>query len=223
MNITHAMILAAGRGQRMSPITDKIPKPLIDVAGKPLLAYHLEKLSDLGIKCVTINHAWLGEQICDYVGDGSQFGVDVKYSAEQPALETAGGIAKALPLLGEKPFLVINGDVWTDFKLSQIKPLEDDDFAHLVMVSNPEHNIQGDFSLEHDRVLNEEGLQKLTFSGIAIYRPSFFEHVPQAPEPLAPWIRHWIKKGKVSGQHYPGNWCDVGTPQRLELLEQELS
>lgn len=223
MSITHAMILAAGRGQRMSPLTDNIPKPLINVMGKPLIAYHLDRLYCAGVRNVVINHAWLGQQICDYVGNGSDFGLNVTYSAELPALETAGGIAKALPMLGEQPFIVINADIWTDFELSQLLPLNTDDLAHLVMVSNPEHNNKGDFNLQHGRVTNQAPDQKLTFCGISVYRPSFFANVPIKPEPLAPWLRYWIEQGKISGQHYQGRWCDVGTPQRLESLEQELS
>ena len=157
------------------------------------------------------------------MGDGSQFGVRVTYSAESPALETAGGIAKALPMLGQDPFLVVNGDVWTDFDLSSLKPLRTESLAHLVMVSNPEHNREGDFSLKEGSVVDEPSLARLTFSGIAVYRPDFFSNVPIQPEPLAPWLKHWIAKGRVSGQHYHGKWCDVGTPARLQSLEQELS
>jgi MurNAc alpha-1-phosphate uridylyltransferase len=221
--ITHAMILAAGRGQRMSPITDRIPKPLISVRGKSLIAYHLERIANAGIQNVVINHAWLGKQICNYVGDGNRFGLNVEYSAEQPALETAGGIAKALPLLGKAPFVVINADIWTDFNLSQLPSLREGDVGHLVMVPNPEHNEHGDFSLQNNRISDGAASERLTFSGISVYRPNFFANVPVRSEPLAPWLRYWMEQGKVSGQYYQGHWCDVGTPQRLESLEQELS
>jgi MurNAc alpha-1-phosphate uridylyltransferase len=223
VTISHAMILAAGRGQRMSPITDKIPKPMINVAGKPLIAYHLERLAAFGIDNVVINHAWLGYQICDYVSDGADFGLKVEYSAEETALETAGGIAKALPLLGGGSFLVINADIWTDFNLSDLKPLDAHDVAHLVMVDNPEHNVDGDFGLSGMRISNELPRHKLTFSGISVYQSRFFDNVPIQTEPLAPWLSYWIGQGKVSGQHFQGRWSDVGTPQRLETLEKELS
>ncbi|TDF38654.1 nucleotidyltransferase family protein [Alteromonadaceae bacterium M269] len=219
------MILAAGRGQRMSPLTDTKPKPMIEVAGKPLIAYHLERLASLNIRHVVINHAWLGEQICQYVGDGSQWGLNVSFSSEAPALETAGGIAKALPELGSEPFIVINADIWTDFDLDILAKTElrQEDKAHLILVDNPEHHPKGDFSLANGRVLEFKDGESYTFSGMAIYRREFFESVPVRPEPLAPWLKHWIAEGKVSGKHYQGKWCDVGTPQRLNTLNEELS
>lgn len=223
-----AMILAAGRGQRMRPLTDHTPKPLLAVNGQPLIVWHIKRLAAVGIVDLVINHAWLGEKIEQTLGDGTQWGVQIQYSAESPALETAGGIAKALPLLGTEPFLVINGDIWCDWPLQNAKHLAHqlgqcpDTLAHLLLVDNPAHNPQGDFALSGGRVLTQ-GEHKLTFAGIGIYRPALFDELdPTLPAPLAPLLRQAMTNGAVRGEHHQGRWIDVGTPERLEALSQAL-
>ncbi|RTL51443.1 MAG: nucleotidyltransferase family protein [Rhodocyclaceae bacterium] len=218
------MVLAAGRGERMRPLTDHTPKPLLPVGGRPLIAWHLERLAAAGFTEVVINHAHLGQQIEDTLGDGSRFGLAITYSAEPPgALETAGGIVKALPLLGDKPFLVINGDIFCDWNVTAARnALAGDDLAHLVLVPNPGHNEKGDFALADSRV-NSEGRPSFTFAGIGIYRPQLFaELVVGQPAKLAPLLRKAMNAGKVSGELHDGRWVDVGTPQRLAELDQEL-
>jgi len=210
---TVAMILAAGRGERMRPLTDHTPKPLLTVHDKPLIVWHIERLKKAGITQLVINHAHLGEQIEHALGDGSSFGVSIAYSPEETALETGGGIARALPLLGEQPFLVVNGDVWTDIDYSA-HALDEDDLAHLVMVSNPSHNPKGDFVLNNGRVA-AEGADKLTFSGIGFYQPRLFAGQSEERFPLAPLLRNAMSQNKVSGLHHQGVWTDVGTPERL--------
>lgn len=230
-----AMILAAGRGERMRPLTDKTPKPLLQVAGKALIEYHLEQLSTLGVTEVVINHAWLGEQIPVALGDGSRYGLKIHYSDESNgALETAGGIIKALPLLcgdasesgrDNAPFLVINGDVFISPHLSQIPSLAENKLAHLWLVENPEHNLSGDFSLLDNQVNNissQAANVTYTFSGIALYRPEFFlGQQAQAKLPLAPMLRQAIENQVISGEVLTSQWTDVGTPQRLEHLNQQ--
>ncbi|GAB2180150.1 nucleotidyltransferase family protein [Denitratisoma sp. agr-D3] len=219
-----AMVLAAGRGERMRPLTDHTPKPLLAVGGKPLIVWHLERLAAAGFKEVVINHAHLGQQIEDALGNGSQFGLALHYSAEPPgALETAGGIVQALPLLGDAPFLVINGDIFCDWDVGAAQTvLAGDDLAHLVLVSNPDHHPGGDFALRHGRVEDGDG-PRLTFAGIGVYRPSLFAGlVAGQPAKLAPLLRAAMKAGKVSGQWHPGRWVDVGTPQRLDDLDRLL-
>lgn len=223
----HAMILAAGRGERMRPLTDATPKPLLQVRGKPLIVWHVERLAQAGFRHIVINHAHLGVMIETALGDGSRFGVSIRYSPEQEALETAGGIANALPLLGPQPFVVVNGDIFTDYNFSGLpvhleklaqpgEPL----LAHLVLVDNPEHNPKGDFSLERERVGQMGRL--LTFSGIAAYQPKLFNSiVPGSKAQLAPLLRNAMVSGQVSGEYYAGNWTDVGTPQRLAQLNQD--
>jgi MurNAc alpha-1-phosphate uridylyltransferase len=220
------MLLAAGRGERMRPLTDTQPKPLLEVGGKPLIVWHIERLARAGLKALVINHAYLGEQIQRSLGDGSQLSVSIEYSAEASALETAGGIANALHLLGDTPFAVINADIYCDYDFAQLPALaatlnKNNDLAHLVLVDNPEQHPHGDFGLDHGRVT--DAAPKLTFSGIGIYSPVLFQHItPGTIAPLAPLLRTQIAAGKVSGEHYNGRWIDVGTPQRLQQLDNEL-
>jgi len=218
-----AMILAAGKGERMRPLTETTPKPLLQVGGKRLIEYHLERLASHGFQDIVINTGWLGDQIPETLGDGSAYGLNIHYSHERSEpLETAGGIAHALHLLGPEPFLVINGDIWCDYE-------PDADFdpghvnAHLILVTNPEHNLAGDFAIEQGKVLNE-GEQKLTFSGIAYYRPEFFKgQNTNQPSALAPILRKAANEGLVSGEKFEGIWLDIGTPQRLQELDTALS
>ena len=222
-----AMILAAGHGERMRPLTDHTPKPLLKVGGKPLIVWHIENLKNAGFSDIVINIAWLGDQIPAALGDGSSFGVNLYYSDEQAegALETAGGIIKALPLLyaesGDEPFLVVNGDVWCSFPYTNNSPLQGDDLAHLVLVNNPEHNLKGDFALKDSR-LSEFGENKYTFSGIGYYHPDLFAGLDQGKRPLAPLLREKMSEGKISGELFSGDWRDIGTPERLEELNKLL-
>lgn len=216
-----AMILAAGRGERMRPLTDHTPKPLLKVGGKPLIAWHLERLAEAGYKDIIINHAHLGSQIEAALGNGAVWGVSIKYSPEKVALETAGGIANAMPLLGDAPFLVVNGDVFTDIDFSALK-LKSPDVAHLVMVDNPPQHANGDFVLQHDR-LSAEGSGKLTFSGVGIYAPSLFAGIVRGEAAkLAPLLKDAMVRGLVSGSHHQGEWHDIGTPERLQALDSQL-
>jgi len=217
-----AMILAAGRGERMRPLTDQTPKPLLEVGGKPLIQYHIEALRDAGFRELVVNHAHLGNQIVGRLGDGAQFGVHIDYSAEpEGALETGGGIKQALPLLGEQPFLVINGDIWTDYPYQQLYR-EPEGLAHLVLIDNPAHNPEGDFQLQGRR-LTAAGKGKLTFSGIGVYQPDLFTDSPVGAFPLVPLLRGAMQAGKVSGEYFQGRWLDIGTPQRLAELNRELA
>lgn len=218
-----AMILAAGRGERMRPLTDSTPKPLLEVGGKPLIVWHLERLAQAGFHDVVINHAHLGKQIEARLGNGAQWGLSIEYSAEGTALETAGGIAKALPLLGSEPFLVVNGDTFTDIDFATLpQVLSGDRLAFLVLVDNPPQHPVGDFVLSDGLVL-PEGAPRLTFSGTAVYRPELFADVPRGqPAKLAPLLREAIAAGKVSAMHHRGIWHDIGTPQRLHELDQHL-
>lgn len=218
-----AMILAAGFGKRMRPLTDTTPKPLLPVAGKPLIVYHIEKLAAIGVRDLVINHAYLGEKIEAALGDGSAFGVRIQYSPEGQPLNTGAGIARALPLLGADPFIVTNGDVWTDYDYGQLldRPV---DRAHLVLVANPEHNLQGDFALlRSGRVVadrdNPRG-EGLTYSGISVLHPKLFAFTPSGPFPLREPLIEAMHEGQVTGEHFTGEWTDVGTPQRLHALEQ---
>ena len=216
-----AMILAAGKGERMRPLTDHTPKPLLQVGGKPLIVWHLERLAAAGFKDVVINHAHLGEQIEVALGDGSQWGVHIQYSPEKVALETAGGIANAMPLLGNAPFLVVNGDVFTDIDFGTLK-LATPNLAHLVMVNNPPQHIAGDFTLCNGK-LSVDGADKLTFSGVGIYQPSLFAEVKRGePAKLAPLLKAAMTQGLVSGSHHEGAWHDIGTPERLQALDSQL-
>lgn len=219
-----AMILAAGLGTRMRPLTDHCPKPLLPVAGKPLIVYQIERLKAAGITELVINISHLAEQIEQALGDGSRWGVSIHYSVEPQPLETAGGIVQALPLLtrdqcGDQPFLVVNGDVWCELPLEQL-PDSIEGSVHLLMVNNPDHHPEGDFALEHGRI-QLTGAKK-TFAGISLLRPSLFDGCPAGVRPLAPLLIRAIEQGRASGQCWDGFWLDVGTPQRLALLEQRL-
>jgi MurNAc alpha-1-phosphate uridylyltransferase len=218
-----AMILAAGRGVRMRPLTDTTPKSLLAVGGKPLIAWQLEKLARAGFAEVVINHAHLGHLIEAALGDGSRFGLSIRYSAESEALETAGGVALALPLLGAEPFLLINADIYSDYDYFMLHGLLlADRLAHLVLVDNPPQHPRGDFALEDGRV-REAGGRMLTFSGIGVYAPRLFGGIPPGSKvPLAPLLRKAMGADRVSGEHYRGRWHDVGTAERLQALELEL-
>lgn len=225
------MILAAGRGERMRPLTDHTPKPLLSVGGKPLIGWHLERLRAAGFRHVVINHAHLGAQIETTLGDGAAFGVGIDYSREASALETAGGIATALPLIRGEAFAVVNGDIYTDYDFGRlVEPLArlaaGDDEAHLVMVDNPPQHPQGDFVLDGGRVKSGEQAAespRLTFSGIGVYRRALFVDLRAGERaPLAPLLRRAMDAGRVSGEHYTGRWTDVGTPARLAVLDEEL-
>ena len=219
-----AMLLAAGRGERMRPLTDLTPKPLLQVGGKPLIVWHIERLVDAGITDIVINHAHLGKKIEQALGDGSRFGATIRYSDEGTALETAGGIAFALQLLGEQPFAVVNGDIWCDYDFARLSGLAANmrqDNAHLVLVNNPPQHPHGDFGLRDGRVTDSG--PKLTFSGIGLYRPELFMHIPRGSKaPLAPLLREQIAAGWVSGEYHRGLWFDVGTPQRLAELDMQV-
>ncbi len=216
-----AMILAAGRGERLRPLTDETPKPLIKVAGKSLIEYHLNNLAKAGFKEVIINTAWLADKIHTELGDGSNYGVSIHYSDEGEALETAGGIIKALPVLGEEPFLVVNGDIYTDFNFSSIKPLQTETQAHLILVDNPEHHTNGDFAISDDNLCNQ-GEVKYTFSGIGLYSPKFFSESAKGIIPLAPMLRKKADEKLITAQHYSGFWTDVGTIERLQVVKNKL-
>jgi len=214
-----AMILAAGRGERMRPLTDHTPKPLLPVGGKPLLQWHVEALVAAGVREIVINHAWLGGQIEAALGDGRALGAAIRYSPEgDNALETGGGIFQALPLLGDAPFVVVNADIVTDYPFARL-PAAPAGLAHLVLVPNPDHHPQGDFYLEHGRV-EAEGAPRFTYSGIGVYRPELFRGQQSGRFPLAPLLRRAMGMGQVSGEFYSGAWLDVGTPERLRQAEQ---
>lgn len=217
------MILAAGRGERMRPLTDHTPKPLLQVGGKPLIVWHLEHLANAGFREVVINHAHLGKQIEDALGNGSQWGLSIVYSPEAVALETAGGIVKALPFLGDAPFLVVNADIFTDIDFARLRNvLQGQELAHLVMIDNPPQHPEGDFVYSAGRI-KLEGASMLTFSGVAVYSPRMFAGLPDdVPTKLAPLLRQAIEKGEVGGEYHHGIWHDVGTPQRLAVLNQML-
>ncbi len=218
---TQAMILAAGRGERMRPLTNTTPKPLLNVGGKPLIQYHLEALTKAGFTHLVINHAHLGRQIEESLGDGGRWGLSITYSPEpEGALETGGGIFNALPLLGDAPFLVINGDIWTECDFSEVR-CGAAELAHLLLVPNPEHNSRGDFLLHNGMLSSGEG-ERLTFSGIGLYRPELFAQCSGGSFPLTPLLRAAITEGRVSGERLNGGWVDVGTPQRLQKLDRSL-
>ncbi len=216
-----AMILAAGRGERLRPLTDEMPKPLLEVGGKPLIAWHLQRLARAGYSEVVINLSWLGEMIIDVLGDGSAYGLRVSYSDEGgQALETGGGIRNALPLLGDAPFLVINGDVFSDYPLDRPR-LAPGCLAHLVLVPNPAHHPEGDFGLQGGLVTSEPPLG--TFSGIGVYHPSLFDGIRARIFPLAPLLVKAIARASVSGEVWPGVWEDVGAPDRYAALARKLA
>lgn len=216
-----AIILAAGRGERLRPLTDSLPKPLLRVHGKALIMHHLERLRDAGITQVVVNTSWLAEKIHAALGDGSRWGVHVNFSYEglEP-LETGGGILKAMPLLGREPFLVVNGDIFTDFPFENLKhSLKQDDLAHLVMVSNPAHHHQGDFHLSPIGHLRLEGEPKLTYSGIGVYKADFFKECRAGKFKLVPLMESAMAVEALSGESYDGLWSDVGSPESLESLK----
>lgn len=216
-----AMILAAGRGERMRPLTDRTPKPLLEVGGDKLIERHVRGLAGAGYTRIVINLSWLGSQIRQAIGNGQRYGVDVHYSDEGPtALETAGGIFKALPMLGREPFLAVNGDIWTDHPML-IAPLAADADAHLVLVPNPPQHARGDFTLEGGRVA-EGKTDRYTYSGIGLYRREFFAGCTPGKFPLLPLLRRAIEAGRLTGEVYHGGWHDVGTPERLAALDSEL-
>lgn len=217
-----AMILAAGKGERLRPLTLHTPKPLVRAGGVPLIEYHLRAIRSAGIDDVVINHAWLGQQIEDYVGDGRRWGLNIRYSPEGEPLETGGGIFRALPLLGDEPFLVVNGDIWVDFDFGSLtKPLEG--LAHLVLVDNPPHHPGGDFALVDGQVQDNAAQPRLTYSGIAVLHPQLFAGCTEGAFKLAPLLRDAMAKGRVTGERFAGRWVDVGTHERLAEVEQILA
>jgi MurNAc alpha-1-phosphate uridylyltransferase len=216
-----AMVLAAGRGERMRPITDKLPKPLVPVAGKPLIVYHLERLAAAGVRDVVVNLSWLGERIRAALGDGGEYGLSISYSEEGPVpLETGGGIFKALPLLGPGPFLVVNGDTWSDIDYSHLA-LEDGANGRIVLVPNPTHNLRGDFGVEGDFVVDRP-TDRFTYSGVGVYRPEFFDGCSPGRFPMLPLLKRAIAARVLRGELHGGEWCDVGTPERLAALDAEV-
>jgi MurNAc alpha-1-phosphate uridylyltransferase len=236
-----AMVLAAGRGERMRPLTLDRPKPLLEVAGLPLIGHHLHALAMAGFRDVVVNLSWLGDQIREELGDGSRYNVRIEYSDEGPEpLETGGGIFRALPLLGPSPFLVLNADVWTDYPYAKLRELlRPDDLAQLVLVANPGHNPRGDFVLRAGRVIDDTHMpgkvggrvdegetdregERLTFSGVGVYRPELFSGCQDGVFKLAPLIRSAAREGRVGGELHDGEWMDIGTPERLSELDRRL-
>jgi MurNAc alpha-1-phosphate uridylyltransferase len=215
-----AMILAAGRGERLRPLTDELPKPLVEIAGKPLIEFHLEALAAAGFREVVINQGHLGDLLPDALGDGSRWGITIHWSDEQPeALETGGGIFKALPLLGSAPFLVINGDLWTDYPFARLRAVKCD-WAHLVMVPNPAHNPDGDFALSGARI-RDTGDRKLTFSGMAVYNPRLFDDCQPGKFSVVPLVRSAMENHLVTGEVFRGGWNDIGTLERLDAARKK--
>lgn len=220
-----AMLLAAGKGERMRPLTLETPKPLLTIAGKPLIEYHIEALVAAGIKNMVINVSWLGEQIEAYCGDGERWDCAIRYSREDAPLETAGGIIKALPLLGDQPFLLVNADIWTDYSFEKLAlgnlacPPLPEAAAHLVLVNNPSHNFAGDFSLQAGKV--EFGTANmLTYAGIGLYDPRFFDGYAGGKRALLPLLHQAIAEGRLFAEHFHGRWTDVGTPERYAYLQR---
>jgi N-acetyl-alpha-D-muramate 1-phosphate uridylyltransferase len=218
-----AMVLAAGRGERLRPLTDSVPKPLVQVGGKPLIVWHLAALARAGVREVVINLSWLGEQLRAALGDGHGFGVSIRYSEEGPVpLETGGGIFRALPLLGAEPFLLVNGDIWTDlpFETLSLAPAA---LAHLVLVPNPPQHPQGDFGLEPGGIVVNRDSDRFTYCGVGLYRPEFFHDCQPGRFPLLPLLNRAIAARQLHGELYRGRWSDVGTPARLAALSAELA
>ena len=221
-----AMILAAGLGNRMRPLTLHTPKPLLEVGNKPLIVWHIENLKKIGVTQIVINTAWLAEKLVDYLGNGKQWGVEILWSHEKEGLETAGGIINALPLLGTAPFILVNGDVWTTYNFEPLLTHQlNDDLAHLILVQNPPQHTQGDFTLNGGRLSTFEQQQTgeaLTYSGIALISPQMFKGLSHGKQPLAPLFKQAMQQGKISGEKMTASWVDVGTPERLQALDQML-
>ena len=214
------LILAAGRGERMRPLTDRVPKPLLKIGGKPLIVHHIERLRQAGFTQIIVNVAWLPEQIEAALGTGKRWGVSIDYSREPDgALETAGGIAFALPLLGDKPFLVINSDIWIDYPLDRLFGFNPQGDAHLVLIDNPAHHPEGDFAITGGRA-SHTGTPKLTYSGLGVYRPQLLDGIPGGPWPLRPVLDQAIAENRISAEYHSGNWLDIGTPERLTEAER---
>ncbi|GFZ76072.1 nucleotidyltransferase [Pseudohongiella nitratireducens] len=226
-----AMVLAAGQGRRMLPLTETVPKPLLEVAGCPLIEWQIQSLARAGVRDLVVNLHYLGEAIQARLGNGEHLGVSIEYSTEDVLLETAGGINQALPLLGEAPFIICNGDVWTDFDYQKLASLSlpDGQLAHLVLVPNAKHHPGGDFWLDQEGMLSSVRpneventcLGKYTYAGIALLSPALFAGLPSGPQPLAPLLRQAMDAGCVSGQLFQGQWVDVGTPERLAQLNRQ--
>jgi MurNAc alpha-1-phosphate uridylyltransferase len=227
--MTHALILAAGRGERMRPLSDAVPKPLLAAGGKALIAWQIERLAAGGIDAIVVNHSHLGEQFEAALGDGTRFGVAIRHSHEAAALETAGGIAHALPLLGDRPFVVVSGDIWTDFpyhslfaRAAEIEAGFPAHAAHFVLVDNPPFHPGGDMALGGGRIARDGA--KLTYANIGVFHPRCFASLdPEARLALFPWAYAMVDAGKVSGEHYRGRWANVGTPADLDQLDREIS
>ena len=216
------MVLAAGRGERLRPLTDTLPKPLVVVGGRPLISWHLAALARAGVREVVVNLSWLGEQLRAALGDGREFGVAIRYSEEGPVpLETGGGILRALPLLGPEPFLVVSGDVWTDIDFARVT-LEPDALAHLVLIPNPPHHPRGDFGLEGELVVSAAH-ERFTYANVGLYRPEFFAGCTAVRFPLLEPLNRAIAARRVRGELHRGQWCDVGTPERLAALNAKLA
>ena len=215
-----AMILAAGRGERMRPLTDTTPKPLLKIGKHCLIEHHIFNLKAAGFTDLVINTAWLAEKIHQQLGDGSQYGVNITYSDEKSALETGGGIKKALSLFADENFLVVNGDIWCEYDFSKLPTLDNNRLAHLILVNNPEHNLNGDFAIE-DKLLSNSTQNRLTFSGIGIYRAELFNQ-PDERFALAPVLRKAAEKKQISAEYFNGLWVDIGTPERLQELNNSI-
>ena len=221
-----AMILAAGLGNRMRPLTLHTPKPLLEVGGKPLIVWHIEKLQKIGVTEIVINTAWLGEKLAQALGDGSAFGVKILWSHEGEGLETAGGIINALPLLGEQPFILVNGDVWTTMDFAPLLKVKlQDELAHLVLVDNPVQHPEGDFILANGRAYTFDQAhpgEALTYSGVAVIHPKIFKGLENGKRPLAPLLKEAMLEQQISASKMQGVWVDVGTPERLNVLDQQI-
>ncbi|MFV5639955.1 N-acetylmuramate alpha-1-phosphate uridylyltransferase MurU [Acinetobacter oleivorans] len=221
-----AMILAAGLGNRMRPLTLYTPKPLLEVGGKPLIVWHIEKLKKIGVTEIVINSAWLADKLISSLGDGSQFGVDIRWTREDEGLETAGGIINALPLLGADPFILVNGDVWTTMDFEALAHIKlNDDLAHLVLVDNPKQHTEGDFTLFDGRAFTfdqDVTGENLTFSGVSVIHPKLFDGLEPGKRPLAPLLKQAMHNQKISGEKLKGAWVDVGTPERLLELDLQI-
>ncbi|ENV93388.1 hypothetical protein F937_02787 [Acinetobacter calcoaceticus ANC 3680] len=221
-----AMILAAGLGNRMRPLTLYTPKPLLEVGGKALIVWHIEKLKKIGVTEIVINSAWLADKLIGSLGDGSQFGVDIRWTREDEGLETAGGIINALPLLGTDPFILVNGDVWTTMDFEALRHIKlNDDLAHLVLVDNPKQHPEGDFTLFDGRTFTfdqDVTGENLTFSGVSVIHPKLFDGLEPGKRPLAPLLKQAMQNQKISGEKLKGAWVDVGTPERLMELDLQI-